>query len=40
MKIQLKLKYIRCIDRLNMFKNSNSLNVQNHENLMEFYVLM
>ena len=34
-KIQWKIIYIRCTDRPNLFKNSNSLNAQIHENLME-----
>ena len=29
---------IRCIDRTNLFKNSNSLNVQNRENSVENFV--
>ena len=32
MKIQQKSMYVRCIDRMNLFKNLNSLNVQNCEN--------
>ena len=32
MKIQWKSMYISCIDRMNLFKNLNSLNVQNYEN--------
>ena len=30
--------YIKCIDRMNLFKNSNSLNVQNRGNPMEIFV--
>ena len=32
MKIQWKSMYVRCTDRMNLFKNLNLLNVQNHEN--------
>ena len=32
MKIQWKNMYVRCINRMNLFKNLNSLNVQNYEN--------
>ena len=32
MKIQWKSMYVRCTDRMNLFKNLNSLNVQNREN--------
>ena len=31
MKIQWKSMYIRCINRMNLFKNLNSLNIQNCE---------
>ena len=40
MKIQWKIMYIRCTDRSDLFKTSNSLNVQNHENPMENCLLM
>ena len=38
MKIQWKIMYIRCTDCMNLFKNSNSLNVQDRENLVENFV--
>ena len=34
----MKIMYLRCTERLDLFKNSNSLNVQNRENLMENFV--
>ena len=40
MKIQWKIMYIRCTDHSNLFKTSNSLNVQNRENPMENCLLM
>ena len=40
MKIQWKIMYIRCTDRLDLFKTSNSLNVQNCENPMDNCLLM
>ena len=38
MKIQWEIMYNRCIDCMNIFKNLNSLNIQNGENSMEIFV--
>ena len=32
--------YIKCKDRPNLFKNLNLMNVQNHENSTESYILL
>jgi len=34
-KTKWKIMYIKCIDRLNLFKNSNLLKEHHHENSME-----
>ena len=39
MKIQWKIKNVRCTDRMNFFKNLNSLNVQNHENSIDVQIV-
>jgi len=38
MKIEWKIAYIRCIKSFDLYKNSNSLYVQYHENRMENFV--
>ena len=39
MKIQWKIMYLRCTDCMNLFKNSNSLNLQNCENSMDVQIM-
>jgi len=38
MKIQWETMYNKCTNHMNIFKNLNSLNIQNGENLIENFV--
>ena len=39
MKTKWKIMYIRCTDHMILFKNLNSLNVQNRENSMDVQIM-